>query len=106
MSDVLQWIAGYYVGEGISNPEKIRDKIDAGRGPVSVYLLTLSSNPSRLMELVPAILLRQRHMYDSCQTVIGVASDKDEAMLLAARIFEETYQSTGDFRVEEYLKNR
>jgi hypothetical protein len=90
----------------IQNPEEIKKKINRRKAPGFIYLLTFPSNPANVMEIVPAILLRQRHMYDNCRTVIGMAYGKNHAMALAATVLEECYHETGSFRVDEYLKNR
>jgi hypothetical protein len=90
----------------IQNPEAVKKKINRRKAPGLIYLLTFPSNPANVMEIVPAILLRQRHMYDNCRKVFGMAYGKDQAMALAAEVLEECYRETGSFRVDEYLKNR
>ena len=38
--------------------------------------------------------------------IIGLAGDKDEAVDMVVEIIQEVYDATGDFRIEEYWKNR
>jgi ferritin-like protein len=106
VSDVIQWIKEYYVDPQIQNPEEIKKKINMRKAPGFIYLLTFPANPENVMEIVPAILLRQHHMYENCRTVFGMAYGKDQAIALAAAVLEECYRESGSFRVDEYLKNR
>lgn len=103
---MLEWLANYYTGEGIKNPRKIQSRINAGKLVPGIYLLTLSTNPGNLLEIIPAPMLVQKSAYALCPVIAGMARGKDEAIDLACEIILEVYQETGGFEVEEYLKNR
>ncbi len=100
------WIEDYYIGAGIKNPQKTRKKIDAGRLTVGVYLITLSENPGNLLEIIPASLLMQKTYARICPTIVGMEKGKDAAIDMAAGIIKEIYETTGQFQVREYFKNR
>ena len=48
----------------------------------------------------------QQSAADICPEIIGLAGDKDEAVDMVVEIIQEVYDATGDFRIEEYWKNR
>ncbi|MDO5135084.1 MAG: hypothetical protein Q4D55_03445 [Eubacteriales bacterium] len=101
-----EWILDYYVGEGIRDPERIRDRIDRGKLAVGVYLVTLSHNPGNLLEVVPAVLLVQKPLARLCPAIVGMAKGKEAAIELASSIVKDVYQATGAFQVKEFLENR
>ena len=103
---MLKWYEGYYIEEGIKNPDRIRESIDRRKPEPGIYLLTLSDNPDNLMEIVPAMLLVQKNLYRLCPRIIGMARSKDSAVQLAQSVIEQTYQATGNFNVEEFLNSR
>lgn len=105
-SRMLRWINDFYRGAGVEDPEELKAKINAGAFLPGVYLLTLSDNPENIMEILPAVSLKQKTAVHLCPLVIGAAYGKEEAMELVCGIVEEVYQKTGSFCVEDYLKNR
>ena len=71
-----------------------------------MYLITFSENPRNLLEIKPALTMIQQSAADICPEIIGLAGNKDEAVEMTVEIIQEVYDRTGDFRVEEYWKNR
>ena len=71
-----------------------------------MYLITFSENPRNLLEIIPALTMIQQSVADICPEIIGLAGNKDEAVEMTVEIIQEVYDRTGDFRVEEYWKNR
>lgn len=103
---MLKWHEHFYVGEGIRDADRIRAKLDANELTPGIYLLTLSENPNHLLEILPAVSLKQRWCREMCPVIFGMARGKDEAIDLACRILKEIYDATGAFGIEDYLKNR
>ena len=103
---MLKWKKDYLTGEGVEDPEKIKNKLDAGKYVHGIYLLTLSDNPSNLFEIIPAAMLLQKSYYRICPEIIGMAKGKDEAIDMAVDIVKNIYGETGAFQVKEYFKNR
>ena len=92
---MLKWKKDYLTGEGIDDPEKIKNKLDAGKYVYGIYLLTLSDNPSNLFEIIPAAMLLQKSYYRICPEIIGMAKGKDEALemvrsLLAGNLLDQS----------------
>lgn len=103
---MLKWQKNYYVGEKVEDSRRIKRKINAGKYVHGIYLLTLSDNPSNLMEIVPAAMLMQKSFREICPLIFGMAKGSDEALEMVRSIVDEVYRETGAFRIEEYIKNR
>lgn len=103
---MLKWHEHFYVDESICDAGRIRDRLNDNRLTPGVYLLTLSNNPDNLMEILPAVSLKQKAARDLCPVIFGMAGSKDSAIELACRILREVYAETGAFGIDDYLKNR
>ncbi len=103
---MLKWYEHYYIGEGVRDAEKIRKKIDQGELVPGIYLLTLSENPNNVMEILPAVSLKQETVRRLCPEIIGMAMGKEEAMVMVSELLPKIYEETGTFHVQEYMKNR
>lgn len=103
---MLKWCKDLRIGEGVKKADKIRRKLNHGKIVPGVYLITFSENPRNLLEIIPALTIIQQSAADICPEIIGLAGDKDEAVDMVMEIIQEVYDATGDFRIEEYWKNR
>lgn len=103
---MLKWCKDLRIGEGVKKADKIRRKLNHGKIVPGVYLITFSENPRNLLEIIPALTMVQQSAADICLEIIGLAGDKDEAVDMVVEIIREVYDATGDFRIEEYWKNR
>lgn len=103
---MLMWNEHLYIGEGIRNADKVRAGLNENKLTPGVYLLTFSENPYHLMEILPAISLKQEWARRLCPAIFGMAGSKEDAIELACRILREVYDTTGGFNIEDYLKNR
>ena len=104
---MLDWYEHLYVSKEMKKKEKrVRMLIDRGRDVPGVYLLTLSGHPDNILEMIRASFLTQKALHRQCPRVVGIASGRDNALALLVQIVEETFENTGNFRVEEYLRDR
>lgn len=103
---MLKWWDKCWVGEKVKGSVSLRSKINSGKAVPGIYLVTLSDHTDDILEIVPAVVLVQKAAYEICPLIIGIAKGKEEAIALVQSIVEEVYQETGDFQVEEYIKNR
>lgn len=103
---MLKWYDNLYIGEGISDAEKIQARLNENRLTLGIYLLTLSDHPKHLMEILPAASLKQKRVRELCPAIFGMAGSKEDAIDLACSILKTVYDATGDFGIEDYLKNR
>lgn len=94
------------IDDKIKQPEEIKEKLDAGEFVHGIYLITLSENPSNIMDIVPAVMLIQQSFYDICPPVIGMAKGKKSALEMVRKLIDDIYRTTGSFCIAEYLENR
>lgn len=103
---MLKWQNNFLIGESIKNPGKIKKKLNNGKLVPGIYLLTLSQNPSNLMDIIPAALLLQKSFCGICPKIIGMAKGKEEALEMVRSLIDEMYTDTGAFAIAEYIENR
>lgn len=104
---MVKWYRDLYVGEGVgSKAKRTAARIEKGKAAPGIYLVTLANHPDNILEILPASLLLQTTVRQHCPLIVGMAKGKEEALLLAQRMIEETYRETGSFRVEEFIRDR
>ena len=103
---MLKWHKDFYIGPGIQKLSRIRHRLSQGKPVPGIYLITLSDNPRKLLEILPALTLIQESAAQLCPEIVGVAKGKDEAMELVTEMIQSIYSETGGFEVKEYWKNR
>ena len=103
---MLRWLEDYYVGKGITAPKELQAKIMAGKAVPGVHLLTLSDHKHHIMEIIPALLLLQKHAVRKCPLIIGMAGSKRDALELTKDIITKVYQETGGFDLSLYIQGK
>lgn len=99
------WYDDLFVGESISDRKKKRIIRGVRKRSFfhNAYILTLSSNPDNLIDIISTKVLRQRYYPRKGLYVIGIAGDYDEAVLLAGTIVSSIYTAQGDFKLREFI---
>ncbi|MCI9137937.1 MAG: hypothetical protein HFH48_10345 [Lachnospiraceae bacterium] len=101
------WYKEYYAGESIAKKkERIKWKILHRAGQIDIYVITLSSSPKNLLDIIPSWELMQKHYPKSELFVVGVDKGYENAMELAGAIVMDVYNETGDFKVKDYFLER
>lgn len=103
---MLRWQRDLLIGETVKKPKKIKKKLNNGKFVCGIYLLTLSGNPSDLLDIIPAAMLLQKSFYGICPKIIGMANGKEEALEMVRSLIDAVYRETGTFEIAEYLENR
>lgn len=105
MAIALTYHPKLYLGESIPEGklDKIKRKLEEGSLFSGVYLLTLSRNPSDLLEIYEAKQLTWKYYRTHPPYVVGIAGSHEEAVALVVRIVEECLQERGDCCLKEYL---
>lgn len=100
----MQWAENLYLTDKTAKKkDKIIRKANRGMGMVSIYLITLASNPENLFDIFHAAHLKQPAFYKQDLFVVGIASGYEEALELVRRMVEDIYRKTGGFAVREYF---
>lgn len=102
----MEWYRNLYLGEVAEKKKyKLYRKINKRR-LFNAYVVTLPSGDENILDIYRYMELLQKHYSKRDIFIIGLACGKDEAMELAARIIGEVYQSTGTFKVRDYIRKR
>ncbi len=99
----MRWYDRLYVGEKAKKHRyEIIQAVREGRG-LGYYVLTLSSNGKNLLDLYPAVTLKQPYYKEQELLIVGVAADYEDAVRLSGRIVKQVYDKTGGFDISGFL---
>lgn len=100
------WYDDLFIGESIRTRSKKRIVRRLNRRMIlrAEYLLTLASNPDNLIDIISLRVVRQRYYPKKDLTVIGLAGDYEEALMLAGEIVSGIYAVQGDFNLREFFR--
>lgn len=105
----VKWYRKLYMGENASKSKyKVFGRVISSRFSHDTFLITLSSNPVNLLDVISANTLLQPHFKKKKNLeklyVVGIAKGKDEALSVVRDIIDDVYSDRGDFKIREYLK--
>lgn len=105
MAIALTYHPELYLGESIreKNLRRIKKKLENSPCLSRAYLLTLSRNPSDLLEIFEARQLSWKYYKDNPPFVVGLAGSHEEAVGLVEQITRECLHKRGDCCLKEYL---
>lgn len=103
----MTWYDDLYVGESIIHKtNKIKWKICHNAGQLNIYVITLASNGSNLLDIIPAKELLQKGYPKHELYIVGLAKGYEEAVEVAVSIVDLVYQKTGGFAIRSYLMEK
>ena len=100
----MQFMGSLYVGESLASAEyKIVEKVHKGKVVRDLYLITFSTHPDNMLDLI-----LEKEALHACYKkrglkVVGIASGKKEALELVQHIIEQSIRETGSADVREFL---
>jgi hypothetical protein len=101
----MKWYDQLYVGDSIaSKVNRIKWKINHNAGTVSIYVVTLASNPDNLLDIIPARELMQKGYPKKDLMIVGIAKGYKEALTVVQRVIEDTYRNTNDVNVRRMIR--
>lgn len=101
----MEWYSGLYYGEKAEKKkENLIQKIESGKTPVNIYLLTLPAGDRNQLEILPAWDMKFWCENMECPMIVGLACGKREALGLVQRITEDVLRRTGDVKLREYFQ--
>ncbi len=99
------WIDDLYISDSITKKKnRIKWKINHQKPSGFVHLICLPSNENNLLDIIPSANLLQKGYPRKNLTIIGLASNYNEAVLLTRDIIDDIYTQTGEFDVGKYFK--
>ena len=100
----MQFMGSLYVGESIASAEyKIVEKVHKGKAVLGLYLISMSTNPDNMLDLIPQTDLLQKFYPKDNLKIVGIAGGKKEAIALVQSIIADSIQETGDADVRRFL---
>lgn len=103
----MKWYKNLYVGKyAAKRKNKIKRKVNRGVGMVDTYLITLPSNSSNLLDILPSWSMKWAFIRKSCPMIIGIADGYEEAAYLVGTIVLDVYKKTGTFDIETYINSK
>lgn len=102
----MVWYDDLFVGKSITPRKRKRIIRKIKRRSIfnAAYLLTLSTNPDNLIDIIDVKVIRQRYYPKKELFIIGLAGNYEEALMLAGEIVSGIYTAQGNFRVREFFK--
>lgn len=98
----MKFYKNLYIGDTVSNPDKIKRKLKKYAKLMNVYVLVYVEGDRRI-EIFHSVMLQQPYYRDNPPYVIGIAGSKDEAQQIICRIAEEALRQTGTADLASYL---
>lgn len=98
----MKFYKNLYIGDTISDPDKIKRKLKKGSKLTNVYVIAYVEKDRRI-EIFHSVMLQQPYYKDNPPYVIGIAGSKEEAHKLICQITEEAIQETGMADLITYL---
>ena len=104
----MKWMKHLYLGDLPRGQEaRIRKGIRNRKPLLRAYVLMPAANPRDQLDLMDANVLLQEHFRKQKDlTIVGLASGKEDAVLLAARLMDECVRLTGTPDLRAYLEKR
>ncbi len=102
----LQFFPHLYLGEGINvkKLDKIKKKLETLPLFAGVFVITISRNYSDQLDIYDCKMLWQKYYRNNPPYIIGIASDREEAIRLIEQIVTECVTARGDCSLKEYLQ--
>lgn len=91
--------AGRHIG-------KIKKRLNQGKTDSGHYLITVASNGVDELDIINSGFLASKTVYNHLPMVMGVATDRKEALEIAGRIIEDCFRSTGGTDVRSFIADK
>ena len=82
---------------------KIRRAVTRGRNIPGIHLITLASNGTDQLDILPLYYLKQKELRDRLPVVAGFANGREEALEVVARMMTDAFRHTGTCDVRTWL---
>lgn len=100
----MEWHKRLYLGATAKKKKDILiQKIEEGKTPFNVYLVTLSGNGKNQLEIIASWNLKFWYTRENCPCIVGLACGEAEAQDLVLEIVREVYEKTGKADLRAYF---
>ena len=101
----MKFCSNLYVGKSIRDPEKVKWKLKHNAGQFSIYVIALAASKEDQLEIIHGGYLKQRCFDTEHMLVVGLASGRQEAVEIVARLAQKVVRETGDADIRGYILN-
>ena len=102
----MEWYGNLYIGERVNRyAARIRERLDAGKSDLGHYIITLAAHPSDYLDLFDTRYLTQDALRNRLPMVVGLAADRNEALIVVQKIVEDCVRETGSTDVRSFLQS-
>lgn len=102
---MVKWYPNLYLDSYTEkNLNKIKRRMERRKVNISVYCIALASNPKNLFDIYNTNELLFKYYSQKEITVVGLASSKENAVLLVADIVNDMYQKTGSLDARTFFQ--
>lgn len=102
----MRWYDKLYIGEIAKKKEKtILAKIRNHKFQFGVFVITLPANDNNVLDIYPSHILLQPYYKKQNMMILGIACGNDEALEVVQDIIMDSYQTTGDFRIKDFIES-
>ena len=99
----MKWYKPLYVGESIKSVRFTQFQIDYRKKCKNYYCITLSKTDHALLEIYESRFFRMPGFDPDGFLILGLASNKKEAVDVVRNIIEDVYVHTHGFDIASYL---
>ncbi len=101
---MVQWATRLYIGDKLKKKkDQVIASINNREATFHVYCIAFASQPCNLFDIMDANELLFPHYKKAEVRIVGLARDKEEALILVQEMLLEVYRETGEFDVRAYF---
>ncbi|MDR1066593.1 MAG: hypothetical protein LBL35_04055 [Clostridiales bacterium] len=94
---MFKFYKNVYIDEALQDADGVRKKLEGGLSVLGVFLICVKTGGNGLADIFQSDQLFNRFERGAARTVIGMASGKDGAFKLMAKIASDYETSNGDW---------
>lgn len=100
----MQFLEQLYLSDNISEKEeRVRSSLRKKKPAGDWFIITISTMRDGMLDILPAMLIRQKWYETGSLQVLGVAKGYFHALSLMEKMTLDVYKSTGKCRLKEYF---
>ena len=105
MQKMLTFSEHLYLGDGIQkqNMDKLKEKLMNSPIFTKVFLITISTNPSEMLDILESKYLTFPYYNSHPLHVVGIANSNKEAIGLTQMIVQDCLDKRGDVDLKSFL---
>lgn len=101
----MEFYQNLYADESVrKRMKKIKEKLQRNQFMPFIHVITLPVTGDGMLEIYPAYILMQKEYKKIPLKVVGIASGREEAVLLVQEITENCLRDTGTADLKTYLE--